>query len=376
MPRFFFRIGVYWESRKIKIGTGSLINTLWRSQKRLERKQRNDRLRGMDLRPQFSAPLEAALARMKKKEDSPWGRLQGWGHRWLARLEAHPFVLSYGGLRRKPTGMTQRRSEQAIDLDSLFPFSLLFHLLLFLLLTQMTFPPPSKEKTEPVLVRLLDLGETAPVTKERVTKRPEKIARSRPKATASPATAEPKFDPPAARPVASLSAPKALAEVPSEREIAFTGQPAESLIQLPTSHSATGQASLATKIDPLPSTLAGGGVEAKRSSAGGSGGLAALSSPDFGPYLERIKKRVQSVWKYPEGISGTHQVNLLFVLDRGGGLVRVEVLDSTDSKLDGSALQAMRNASPFPPIPDTLKELAGWPLRMRFSIDFGVKVAR
>jgi len=344
--------------------------------KRFERKLRNDRLAHMDLRRQFSSPLEAALARMKKKEARPWGQLQGWSHGWLARLEANPLLLTYGSLLRRPREMIARRSEPSIDLDSLFPFSLLFHLLLFFLLAQVTFPPAPKEKAEPVLVRLVDLGEPAPATKERTTKGPEKIARSRPRSTASRATAEQKSGPPAAKPVASLSAPKALAEVPSEKEIGFTGQPAESLVQLPTSHSAAGQASIATKIDPLPSTLAGGGVEAKRSSAAGSGGLAALSNPDFGPYLERIKKRVQSVWKYPEGISGTHQVNLLFVLDRGGSLVRVEVLDSTDSKLDRSALQAMRNASPFPPIPDSLKELAGWPLRMRFSIDFGVKVAR
>jgi TonB family protein len=330
----------------------------------------------MAQRQQFTSPLEATLAKMKKKEQSPWGRLQCRGHQWLARLEVNPFLLSYGSLLKRPLGLTSLRSEPSIDLDSLFLLSLLFHLLVFFLLTRITIFPTPVEKPEPILVRILDLGVPAPATKERPKKGSGKIARPQPRLSATPATPEQTSTIPPAAPVSPLPAPKVLAEAPSEKEIGFTGQPAESLIQLPTRQSAVGQGSLATRIDPLPSSLAGGGVDAKRSGAGGSGGIAALSSPDFGPYLERIKKRVQSVWKYPEGMSGTHQVNLVFVLDRGGGLVRVEVLDSTDSKLDSSALQAVKRASPFPPIPESLKDLAGWPLRIRFSVDFGVKAAR
>jgi TonB family protein len=80
-----------------------------------------------------------------------------------------------------------------------------------------------------------------------------------------------------------------------------------------------------------------------------------LSSPDFAPYLEMIKKRVQSVWKYPEGMTGSHRINVIFILDRAGKLVRAEVADSTDPRLNNSALQAMRIASPFPPIPESLR---------------------
>ena len=102
----------------------------------------------------------------------------------------------------------------------------------------------------------------------------------------------------------------------------------------------------------------------------------AIQSPDFAPYLEKIKRRVESAWDYPEGIPGKHQVSLVFVLDLGGKLVRVEVLDSKNAEIDRSALMAMRAASPFPPIPESLKDLAGWPLRIKFTIDFGVKVAK
>ena len=101
-----------------------------------------------------------------------------------------------------------------------------------------------------------------------------------------------------------------------------------------------------------------------------------MSNADFGPYLEMIRKRVQSVWKYPAGISGSHQVNIVFVIDRSGNLAQARVVDSTSRSLNDSALQAMKLASPFPPIPDGLKELAGTPVRVRFHIDFGISASR
>ncbi len=330
----------------------------------------------MAQRQQFTSPLEATLVKMKKKEQSPLGRLQCRGHQWLARLEVNPFLLSYGSLLKRPLGLTSLRSDPSIDLDSLFLLSLLFHLLVFFLLTRITIFPTPVEKPEPILVRILDLGVPAPATKERPKKGSGKIARPQPRLSATPATPEQTSTIPPAVPVSPLPAPKVLAEAPSEKEIGFTGQPAESLIQLPTRQSAVGQGSLATRIDPLPSSLAGGGVDAKRSGAGGSGGIAALSSPDFGPYLRMIERRVKSVWQYPEGISGIHQVYLRFALDRAGNLVRVEVVDSKDSRLSKSAVEAMKRASPFPPIPESLKSLAGEDLGFKFTIDIKVKGAQ
>lgn len=340
----------------------------------------------MDGTAQFSPPLETVLAKMKKREESLWGKMQGWNHRLLARLEVNPFFQKYGTLLNKRRGTTSLRYEPTIDLDSLFFLSLLFHFLVFFLLTRMTFTPVVIENPKPILVRILDLGKEAHEGKKRARRVPKKIARPKPKPSPSPTAAKPKPTSPPPKAAPLLPGPKILAEAPREKVAGLTGEPVESLIQLPTRQAASGQPSLATKIDPLPAVVVDErallpeelrrGESTPQTGAAGSAGLAALSSPDFGPYLERIKRRVQSVWNYPEGISGIHRVNLLFVLDRGGKLVRVEVLDSSDSKLDSSALQAMKRASPFPPIPQSLKELAGWPLRMRFSIDFGVKVAR
>jgi TonB family protein len=86
-------------------------------------------------------------------------------------------------------------------------------------------------------------------------------------------------------------------------------------------------------------------------------------------YLEVIKGKVASTWKYPTGVSGTQTLALKFVLDSDGKLVSAEVVDSTDARLNGSAIEAINRAAPFPPIPEDLKEgLAGQPLVMRFSV--------
>ena len=118
--------------------------------------------------------------------------------------------------------------------------------------------------------------------------------------------------------------------------------------------------------------LTGGGTGV--GTGGGSAtGLRGLSGADYNQYLSQLKKRVQSVWKYPEGVSGVQKVAILFTLDRAGRLVKSEVLESTDARLNASAVEAMKRAAPFPPIPDSLKDLANTPLRMQFTVTIGVR---
>jgi TonB family protein len=118
--------------------------------------------------------------------------------------------------------------------------------------------------------------------------------------------------------------------------------------------------------------LAGGGTGT--GTGGGSlTGLKGLPSADYSQYLGQLKKRVESVWKYPDGVSGVQKVAVLFTLDRAGRLVHSEVLDSSDARLNASAVEAMKRASPFPPIPESLKDLANSPLRMQFTVTIGVR---
>ena len=120
------------------------------------------------------------------------------------------------------------------------------------------------------------------------------------------------------------------------------------------------------------SGIAGGGT-GTGVGGGSATGLKGLPSADYNHYLTQLKKRVESVWKYPEGVSGVQKVAILFTLDRAGRLVQSEVLDSTDARLNASAVEAMKRASPFAPIPESLKDLANTPLRRQFTVSIGVR---
>ena len=118
--------------------------------------------------------------------------------------------------------------------------------------------------------------------------------------------------------------------------------------------------------------MAGGGTGAG-TGGGSQTGLKGLPSADYSQYLSQLKKRVESVWKFPDGVSGVQKVAILFTLDRAGRLVHSEVLDSSDARLNASAVEAMKRASPFPAIPESLKDLANSPLRMQFTVTIGVR---
>jgi TonB family protein len=101
---------------------------------------------------------------------------------------------------------------------------------------------------------------------------------------------------------------------------------------------------------------------------GSNTGLKGTSMEDYNRYFEELKKRVKSVFKYPDDVTGDHKIKVRFSLDRAGKLIRAEILDSSDARLNRSALDAMRRASPFPPIPPSLKDLANEPLIMSFDV--------
>jgi TonB family protein len=119
--------------------------------------------------------------------------------------------------------------------------------------------------------------------------------------------------------------------------------------------------------------IAGGGT-GSGSGGGSTTGLRGASNADFNRYLEQLEKRVKSHWKFPEDVAGVQEVAVRFSLDRAGKLLQAQVLDSSDSRLNPSAVDAMRRASPFPPIPENLaKELANEPLIVRFKVSIRVR---
>ena len=120
------------------------------------------------------------------------------------------------------------------------------------------------------------------------------------------------------------------------------------------------------------SGLTGGGT-GTGTGGGSNTGLKGIPNADYNQYLNQLKKRVESVWKYPDGVTGVQKVTVRFTLDRAGKLTQAEVLESSDNKLNASAVEAMRRASPFAPIPESLKDLANEPLIMRFEVSNRVR---
>jgi len=118
--------------------------------------------------------------------------------------------------------------------------------------------------------------------------------------------------------------------------------------------------------------IAGGGT-GTGTGGGSATGLRGIPAAEFNSYLTQLKKRVEAVWRFPDGVSGVQRVAVVFSLDRAGRLIQADVIDSSDTRINSSAVDAMRRASPFPPIPDSLKELANEPLRMQFTVTVGVR---
>jgi TonB family protein len=218
----------------------------------------------------------------------------------------------------------------------------------------------------------------------------------------------------------ALPGPKLLSSDSSREAVNVKETSADSLVRLPTKETATNlpggmtadseksQKSLAA----LRSTDAGAGIKALREgeqipgslkgvgsgvgpygvpggsrsgtglSGGGTGsgtgggsntGLKGIANPDYNHYLQQLKRRVESVWKYPDDVTGVQKVAVRFILDRAGKLTLAEVLDSSDSRLNTSAVEAIKRASPFPPIPESLKDLANEPMIIRFEVAIRVR---
>lgn len=223
---------------------------------------------------------------------------------------------------------------------------------------------------------------------------------------------------PAPEPVPALPAPKVLTGGTRPRPLTLTETSPDSLVQLPTRDSATNLLSAVSPDGPkgsltpvkgrgegegiralkeelqVPGALKGGGsgsvpygvpggisdgtgtTGGGTGTGSGGGGYAAIrgrSSADYLQYLKLIEKRVYSVWRYPDGVTGVQKVSVRFALDKVGRVTQADVLDSTDARINASALEAMKRASPFPPIPERLKDLAGEPLIIRFTVAIRLK---
>lgn len=312
----------------------------------------------------------------------------------------------------------------------LLPSAALHFIALFLALGVGSFPVIPENK--PVPIQLLDVGTGNSLDKSIGSAHGSGGPRALPKHgtpipprqrtgkldAGSLEAAAPKEEPASTPQVAALPAPKVLAEAGHAQPIAVRETSPDSLVQLPVKESVKALAGAASSEDKqksltalrgtgneagikalkeglqLPGALKGtgsgagpygvpggsqsgsgisGGGTGKGTGGGGRSGLQGKSEADYTSYMKLIEQRAKSVWKYPEGVTGVQKVTVRFTLDKAGKLSQADVMDSTDSRLNSSALEAMRKASPFPPMPENLQYLAGEPLIVTFTVSIRVR---
>ena len=77
-------------------------------------------------------------------------------------------------------------------------------------------------------------------------------------------------------------------------------------------------------------------------------------------YMKKLKEKIESIWKYPEeaarrGMSG--DLYIKFSIHKDGGLGEIELIRTSGySDFDKAAIKALKDAAPYWPLPDDMKE--------------------
>jgi TonB family protein len=110
----------------------------------------------------------------------------------------------------------------------------------------------------------------------------------------------------------------------------------------------------------------------KRQEASGDGTSvvslsACMERAEVRTYLNGIKDRTLDRWVLPPGVASDKRVTLRFRLDSAGSASNVSVVRAEDNALGASAVDALRSASPFPPMPESVRCLTQVPIVGTFS---------
>ena len=100
---------------------------------------------------------------------------------------------------------------------------------------------------------------------------------------------------------------------------------------------------------------------------GGGGGAGCTETPEAEAYKEQVRVRMLSRWTLPDGVESNQAVRIRFKLDAAGSVLSAEVVGGGDPRLNQSAVDALRSASPFPPMSDRVRCMAGQSLTGTFK---------
>jgi TonB family protein len=92
-----------------------------------------------------------------------------------------------------------------------------------------------------------------------------------------------------------------------------------------------------------------------------------MQRPEVRSYLSGVKDRTLARWVLPPGVDPDKQVTLRFRLDSAGSASNVSVVRTEDNALGASAVDALRAASPFPPMSEDVRCLTQVPIVGTFS---------
>jgi TonB family protein len=94
---------------------------------------------------------------------------------------------------------------------------------------------------------------------------------------------------------------------------------------------------------------------------------ACMDMSEVRTYLMGVKDRMLDRWVLPPGVQSNKKVTLRFRVDAAGSASNVSVVKTEDNALGASAVDALRSASPFPPMPDSARCLTRVPIIGTFS---------
>jgi periplasmic protein TonB len=223
-------------------------------------------------------------------------------------------------------------------------------------------PPPAPKAPE-AKVRVAEAPRPAPKPPApsppppAAPKAPEQVAKAAPEPPAPKAPPEPA---PAPKPAETPPTPQATPAPrephgPTESRVATATPPAP---QGPTTARSSGGIDLPAAMLRRPPGQGGGGLRDGR--GGVEGEPIPLDTPDpkYQDYFRILRERIQAKWSYPReagdrGIGGALLIE--FHIGKDGRLAYLEVRRSSGVEiLDEYAVNAIKLAQPFPPVPDNL----------------------
>lgn len=102
----------------------------------------------------------------------------------------------------------------------------------------------------------------------------------------------------------------------------------------------------------------------------GGGDTNCDTRPEVRAYMDQIKNRTLARWATSGSTpAGRVRAKLRFQIDVGGSASRVEMVSAGDARVGASVVDALRAASPFPPMTDRVRCLANSQLTATFTLE-------